>query len=97
MSTNWASYKTRPNKIQFLNAGNQTESFDTDSCVTFSILKAFQTLGNASLHISQMAWLKDNGYLNEYTNYLSPKYATPHFQETPHRHPKQSAPIKPVQ
>jgi hypothetical protein len=66
---NWILYLTRPNKLQFLNAGNQTESFDTSFCITFSALKIIQAILNFQIEnrlisVGLIAWLNANGYMN---------------------------------
>jgi len=64
----WKTYLTRPNKIQFINAGFNN-AFDTEACVTFATLKAIQTLMNTKLFVkNNFEWLRDNGYFNKDTN-----------------------------
>lgn len=65
---NWKEYLTKPNKIQFINAG-LTKAFDTSFCVTFSFLKAIQDLinfkiENGLISLELIAWLSANKYLN---------------------------------
>ncbi len=64
----WRPFLTKPNKLQFINAGLGS-AFDTEFCITFSTLKAIQTVLNymiASklLTAGLIAWLAANKYLN---------------------------------
>lgn len=66
---NWEIHETRPNKIQFINAG-LGNAFDTSFCITFSIVKAYQDIINKQIKdklIStyKLKWLSDNNYLNK--------------------------------
>lgn len=65
----WKLHETQPNKIQFINAG-YGNAFDTDFCITFSILKPYQDIGNYQIQYEKISkekiqWLKDSGYFNK--------------------------------
>lgn len=72
---NWKQYKTRPNKIQFINAGLE-KAFNTSYCVTFSKLKMIQAKMNKKAREGMdISWARSKGYLNANGEFdFSPRY-----------------------
>jgi hypothetical protein len=65
----WEVHETRPNKIQFINAGFGN-AFDTNFCITFSIIKPYQDIINKqikdkTISVYRLKWLSDNNYLDK--------------------------------
>lgn len=77
---NWKQHLTRPNLIQFINAG-LGNAFDTNYCITFSALKPYQAIFNKQIEdktmsVAKINWLSNNNYFNKNGQVeFSPRYA----------------------